>query len=137
MKYDKEHIKLFIDALSDAQGRVRACKIANINYQTFLDWMNDERKPEFSEAVKKAEFQGNDKLRDLSVRKIVEDKSWQSGAWWLERNFPKEFANKTGIDLTTKGDKLTGLSTLTTEELLKRASAMQIIQNESSDKPID
>jgi len=45
-------------------------------------------------------MQGNDKLRDLSIRKIVEDKSWQSGAWWLERNFFNEFGNKQKLDLS-------------------------------------
>jgi|SRR3972149_8194492 len=100
MKYDKHHIKLFTDALAEGQGRVRACKIADIDYQTFLNWLHDENKLEFVEAVKKAEMQGNDKLRDLSIRKIVEDKSWQSGAWWLERNFFNEFGNKQKLDLS-------------------------------------
>ena len=45
MKYDKEHIDKFIAALKEGQGRVRACKTANINYQTFLNWM--ETKIEF------------------------------------------------------------------------------------------
>lgn len=97
MKYDSHHIDIILASLTDGDGRVRACKKANIDYQTFLDWLKDDRKPEFSEAVKKAEANGNDKIKDLCKRKIIEDKSWQSGAWWLERNYPDEFKDKTHV----------------------------------------
>ena len=93
MKFDKEHINLIIQALENGDGRVRACKIANISYQTFLDWMTD--KIEFSEQIKKAERYGYDKIKDLQIRKVIEDKSWQSGAWWLERKYPEEYRNRT------------------------------------------
>ena len=108
MKYDKEHIEIILQALSTGEGRVNACKRAGIDYQTFLDWLNDDRKLEFSEAVKKAEFSGNDKIKDICKRRIIEDKSWQSAAWWLERNFKSEFAirqeltGKNGNDITHK-----------------------------------
>ena len=92
MKYDEHHINLITESLANGDGRVRACKIANINYQTFLNWLRDN--VEFLELVKKAEDAGNDKIKDLQKRKIIEDKSWQSGAWWLERNYPDEFRNK-------------------------------------------
>lgn len=96
MKYDKHHIETIINALADGQGRVRACKLANISYETFTDWM--QNKPEFSELVKKAETTGNDKIKDICKRRIIEDKSWQSGAWWLERNFPNEFRQRQEIE---------------------------------------
>ena len=92
LKYDKFHIDLFINALSEGVGRVAACKTADIGYQTFLDWM--EAKPEFSEMVKKAEIQGSDRNKDICKIRILEDKSWQSAAWWLERNYPEEFRNR-------------------------------------------
>jgi len=95
MKFDKHHIDKIIESLANGDGRVRACKIANIHYSTFLDWM---RNPEFSEAIKKAEDTGNDRLKDLQKRKILEDKSWQSGAWWLERNYPNEYRNKQEVE---------------------------------------
>jgi hypothetical protein len=97
MKYDSAHIDPLLKSLADGEGRVRACKIANINYQTFLNWMADN--VEFLESVKKAEADGNDRIKDLQKRKIIEDKSWQSGAWWLERNFPDEFKNRSDINL--------------------------------------
>ena len=93
MKFDKEHINLIIQALENGDGRVRACKIANISYQTFLDWMTN--KIEFSDQIKKAERSGYDKIKDLQIRKVVEDKSWQSGAWWLERKYPEEYRSRT------------------------------------------
>jgi hypothetical protein len=95
MKYDSAHIDPLIKSLEDGEGRVRACKIANIDYQTLLNWIDD--KVEFLELVKKAEAKGNDRIKDLQKRKIIEDKSWQSGAWWLERNFPDEFKNRSEI----------------------------------------
>ena len=96
MKYDKHHINLIIKSLQNGDGRVNACKKANIHYSTFLDWI--ENKPEFSEAIKKAEMTGNDKIKDICKRKIIEDKSWQSGAWWLERNFPDEYKERKNVD---------------------------------------
>ena len=89
MKYDKHHIDKITKALANGEGRVRSCKQADISYETFMRWMRSEG--EFCERIKKAEDTGNDKLKDLQKRKILEDKSWQSGAWWLERNYPEEF----------------------------------------------
>lgn len=101
MKYTPHTVGKLTDALANGEGRVRACKIAGISYQTFLDWLNG--KPEFLEDIKKAEDQGNDRIKDLQKRKIIEDKSWQSGAWWLERNFPDEFGRRERIDHTNAG----------------------------------
>ena len=95
MKYTSRTIKKITDALKDGQGRVRACKLGGITYETFTEWM---LKPEFSELVLKAEDCGNDKIKDLCKRKVIEDKSWQSAAWWLERVYPMEFRMKNEID---------------------------------------
>lgn len=51
MKYNKHTIDKILTALADGQGRVRACKIAGIDYQTFINWYNS--KVEFFEGVKK------------------------------------------------------------------------------------
>ena len=96
MKYDKHHIEKIVESLRNGDGRVRACKIANISYETFMRWINSQN--EFYEAIKKAEDVGNDKLKDIHKRKILEDKSWQSGAWWLERNYPDEFRNRQSLE---------------------------------------
>ena len=104
MKYGKEIVEKITQALCDGQGRVRACKIAGIHYDTFMVWMRS--KPEFAEAVKKAEATGNDKIKDICQRRIIEDKSWQSAAWWLERNYPDQYSLKQRHDFTSGGQKI-------------------------------
>lgn len=101
LKYDKDHIDIILKELSDGNGRVRACKAAGIGYDAFMDWMN---KPEFSESVKKAELKGNDKIKDLAKRGIIEkmQTQWQAAAWWLERNYPDEFRNRSEVQLDQK-----------------------------------
>lgn len=88
-KYTPETVKLITDALEEGKGRVRAVKGAGVSYQTFMNWIDSH--VEFFEAIKKAELTGNDKIKDICKRRIIEDKSWQSAAWWLERKYPKEF----------------------------------------------
>ena len=100
MKYGKERVKKITQALCDGQGRVRACKIAGIRYDTFMEWMRS--KPEFSEAVKKAEATGNDKIKDICQRRIIEDKSWQSAAWWLERTDPANFGQRNNLNISAE-----------------------------------
>lgn len=97
MKFNDEHIKPLIESLQNGDGRVRACKAAGIHYSTFLNWLNDPDKSDFSERVKKAEQTGNDRIKDLCLRKIIENKSWQSSAWILERRFPDEFRLRTEV----------------------------------------
>ena len=100
MKYGKERVKKITQALCDGQGRVRACKIAGIHYDTFREWMRS--KPKFSEAVKKAEDTGNDKIKDICKRRIIEDKSWQSAAWWLERTDPANFGQRNNLNISAE-----------------------------------
>ena len=100
MKYGKEMVKKITQALCDGQGRVRACKIAGIHYDTFREWMRS--KPKFSEAVKKAEDTGNDKIKDICKRRIIEDKSWQSAAWWLERTDPANFGQRNNLNISAE-----------------------------------
>ena len=122
MKFSKTRTNKIVKELEGGGGRVRACKIANIHYSTFLDWM--EKFPEFSEAIEKAEDDGNDKIKDMQKRKIIENKQWQSGAWWLERNYPDEFKERKYIDTKVTTD----VSSLSTDELLKRAEAVKTIK---------
>ena len=100
MKYNKATIKKITQALCDGQGRVRACKIAGIHYDTFMEWMRS--KPEFAEAVKKAEDTGNDKITDICRRRIIEDKSWQSAAWWLERTDPANYGQRNNLNINAE-----------------------------------
>jgi hypothetical protein len=90
MKYDKHHIDKIIKSLEEGEGRVRACLKAGISYQTFINWL--ETKIEFFELIKKAEETGDDKIEDICKRRIIENTSWQSAAWWLERTKPRQYA---------------------------------------------
>ena len=128
MKYGKERVKKITQALCDGQGRVRACKIAGINYDTFMEWMRS--KPEFSEAVKKAEATGNDKIKDICQRRIIEDKSWQSAAWWLERTDPANFGQRNNLNISAE-KPLIVVADEETKKLLEKLDDNAGIQTES------
>jgi outer membrane scaffolding protein for murein synthesis (MipA/OmpV family) len=95
MKYDKDHTDIIIKELTEGNGRVRACKASGISYETFTVWM--ELYSEFSESIKKAEAIGENRIMDLAKRGIIEkmQTQWQAAAWWLERNYPDQYKNKT------------------------------------------
>ena len=65
-----------------------------------MEWMRS--KPEFAEAVKKAEDTGNDKITDICKRRIIEDKSWQSAAWWLERTDPANYGQRNNLNINAE-----------------------------------
>ena len=100
MKYSKETTKKLTDALSEGLGRIRACRAAKISFETFNQWMKDSKKAEFSEAIKKAEEVGNDYIEEVCLRKIIEDKSWQSSAWLLERTKPNKYGQRAKFEHT-------------------------------------
>jgi hypothetical protein len=113
MKYIPETVNKIIEALADGQGRVGACKMAGITHDTLMNWI--EKYSDFSDSIKKAESSGDDKIKDLQKRKIIEDKSWTSGAWWLERNYPDQYRQR--IEQT--GDPIIPNLGLSYEELCK------------------
>lgn len=122
MKYDDDHINVIIESLSEGDGRVRACTKANIHYSTFLEWYRN--KPEFTESVKKAEINANDKIKDLAKRGIIEKfhVHWQSAAWWLERNFPEEFRQRQEHEITGNIKQELDVSSLSIETLQELAA---------------
>ena len=128
MKYNKSTIKKITQALCDGQGRVRACKIAGIHYDTFMEWMRS--KPEFAEAVKKAEATGNDKIKDICQRRIIEDKSWQSAAWWLERTDPANYGQRNNLNINAE-KPLIVVADEETKKLLEKLDDNESIQTES------
>jgi pentatricopeptide repeat protein len=134
MKYELETIHIILDELQKGSGRTRAAQNANISYQCFLNWCGDKtkiitpalikgkdseaiesmlmvdgkllKKIEFFEAVKKSELTGNDRIKGLCQRRILDDKSWQSAAWWLERNYPDEYKNRQDFSHSVKDGDL-------------------------------
>lgn len=99
MKYNPEKIKEICDHIGKGNSRNDACTLADINQDTFYVWM---QKPEFSEAVKKAEIV----CKSFHIENIVRhsEKSWQASAWWLERKHFAEFGLKQKEDHTVSPD---------------------------------
>jgi len=107
MKYDEEHISMIIKAIADGAGRNRAVKAAGIHYDTFVQWMKFD---EFKARVLEAEGVGMDKIKDLAKRGIIEkfNQNWQAAAWWLERNYPDEYRQRTSTEHS--GEMKTGMT---------------------------
>lgn len=72
-------VALVVDAIGVGATYELAARYAGIHPSTLYDWINT--KPDFSEAVKKAE--ARDAIRSLA--KITAEKSWPAHAWKLER----------------------------------------------------
>lgn len=106
-KYNPETIKKFLDSIEAKTGRVKACKNAGISYQTFLDWTNPEHenfKSEFLELLKEAEDKLSCELKDFAIMCIFAKMKdhWQAAAWWLERNHPDQYRNRSDINSNVK-----------------------------------
>lgn len=106
MKYDKEHIDRILNSLKEGSGRYAAAKAGNISFETFCEWMRT--KTEFSDNVKKAEFEGQ-AYEKYTLEKNIKNASdkygnpvWQSSAWLLERKYPKEYGQRQALDLNTQ-----------------------------------
>lgn len=93
-KYTPERVKIICDAIRSLKGRLGSAKEAGIHYDTFCEWYN--KKPEFTDAIKRAEEQARQKGKEVAIMSIFNamPKQWQAGAWWLERNFDEFVKNK-------------------------------------------
>jgi len=96
MKYCPEIIEKICNSLENLSGRVKAAEAAGISYDTFLRWMRDESKAEFSESVKSAENKANEKIKSKAIMKIVSamDDQWTAAAWMLERKWHNEYGRQ-------------------------------------------
>lgn len=72
-------VALVVEAIGVGATYELAAWYAGIHPSTLYDWINT--KPDFSEAVKKAE--ARDAIRSLA--KITQEKAWPAHAWKLER----------------------------------------------------
>lgn len=92
-KYTKERVDDICKRLREKKGRVTAVSMAGIDYQTFINWMDS--KPEFKKKVEQAEKDGNEYGREYAISCIFRNmqKNWTAAAWWIERNYPSEFAS--------------------------------------------
>lgn len=125
MKYSQDIIKKISKHLAEGKTRIYAVNNAGIGYEAFCQWMKGnipdkalkhckgkveirKKKAEFSEAIKKAELQGNQVRKGRAIDSIMTamSKQWTAAAWWLERKHPDEFAEQRKYDHTTGGEKL-------------------------------
>lgn len=95
-KYSPPRVSKLLEALRDGSGRVRAVKIAGIQYHTFIKWLEEEHG--FADLVNKAESVGFDKIKDICERRIIENKTWTSAAWWLERKYPEQYRQRYDVN---------------------------------------
>ncbi len=130
MKYGKEITAQLAELLAGGMGRVDSCQMAGISFETFSVWMEDKRKPEFSESIKKAEMVC--KQRNIARVQNASKLHWQAAAWFLERKYPDEFAIRQiqklehsgpgGGPIITKSE--VDLSRLTDTQLIRLADAL-------------
>jgi len=103
MKYSKEITEEICKYLRAGNSQKDSAVLAGIGESTYYEWMDN---PEFAEPIKKAEQEC--KSRNIAIIQKAAEKSWQAGAWWLERKYNSEFALKQINELTGKdGEKLT------------------------------
>ena len=119
MKYNKSTVNKIIAALADGQGRVAAAKGANISFETFCQWMG--KYSEFSDKVKKAQEIGYAKVHDICKHRIINDASWQSAAWWLERTDPANFGQRNNLNVTAESPLIV-VADEETKKLLEKLS---------------
>lgn len=89
MKYGKVITEEIARYLAQGVGRCDSSELSGISFETFTQWM---KKPDFSEAIKKAE--ASCKHRNIALIQKAALTTWQAAAWWLERKYPNEFALK-------------------------------------------
>ena len=96
-KYTEQTVSKLLDALKGGNTRRASCAVASISQDTLAVWLKE--KPEFSDAIEKAEGEAEAKM--VSVIKLASDTPWQAAAWWLERKHKAEWSSRveqTGAD---------------------------------------
>lgn len=104
-----------IESLEKGNGIKASCRAANLNYNTYLDWINPDSprfNKDFSDRVKKALVSGVQTIEEICLSGILKagtdpDKpTWTALAWILERKLPKKYGVKQEIDHTSGGEKI-------------------------------
>lgn len=87
-KYTPEVVKRILDGIRVGATLTHACAAGGISFETFNEWRKD--KPEFSEAIKKAEGECV-VMRLARINKAGQEGTWQADAWTLERRYPHDY----------------------------------------------
>lgn len=99
-KYTPETVDKLLSVLRAGATIKDACAYVGISQETFFQWVN--RKPEFSEAVKKA--QSESLIEAVTIIRLAAKNNWTAAAWLLERKDPANWGRKDkliieGVDL--------------------------------------
>lgn len=90
-KYTQEIVKEICGHVRNGLSYIDACRLADINQDTFYEWR--KKHPEFTEALKRAEAE----LKEEHLKFVIANSkrkgpnTWQSSGWLLERRFRDEF----------------------------------------------
>lgn len=122
-KERKQCMEIIIDSIKNMSGKFNACKKAGVGYDTFLKWQR--RYNDFAIAVEEANTFSDAQGKDFALACIFKnmEKYWQAAAWYLERKYKDEYAQKVnnehsgGMDLNHKMNIDEKLNQLTIEEL--------------------
>ena len=96
MKYSQELTAEICKYLKAGNNQEDSAILSGISEETFYKWQrekdsdgepNAEYHPEFTEAIKAAEREC--KARNIAFIQQAASKSWQAGAWFLERRYNK------------------------------------------------
>lgn len=96
-KLDKATESTILKYVGAGMPYAYAAQSAGITDRTLYAWMARGRKEksgiyvQFLHAIKKA--RSDAMLRNVAIIQTAAQKTWQAAAWWLERQFPDEFAN--------------------------------------------
>lgn len=112
-KLDKETSATILKYVGAGMPYRYAAESAGISERSLHRWFARGRKEtkgiycQFWQAIKKA--RSDAMLRNVAIIQTAAQKTWQAAAWWLERQFPDEFANdsRTVRELKKMIDRLT------------------------------
>jgi transposase-like protein len=100
-------------ALSKGLPITTACDAVGISTQSYYTWVNqaeddsfqDDSKESliaFSDAVKKAQADCEERLLEIIENATISAKNWMAAAWILDRTRPDKYGQKTRTDLTVR-----------------------------------
>lgn len=97
-KYCPEIVEKLANAIAAGNYANVACALAGISEATYYEWLKDESKPEFLEAIKAAEA----KAEATNVANIITagaNGQWQASAWYLERKHKDRWSKHESQDI--------------------------------------
>lgn len=95
-----------LKALRVGNTRAAAARAVGIHIDTFHDWLTKD--PKFSEAVVRAEAEAEQYY--LSHIQQAAPGDWRAAAFWLERRRPADYGKRDGLDVTSGGKTIPGIT---------------------------